>query len=89
MGSPQKEDVGKGNGELRSRRGGPRLLLQNFSDLSKAGLPESQSLRGLLDPNSYCPVTFVERVLVSQILQCPLSSSFFLSWTLFALIPLE
>ena len=37
MGSPQKEDVGKSNGELRSQRDGPHLLLQNFSDLSKVG----------------------------------------------------
>lgn len=80
MWSPQKAEVGKSNGELNSQREGSHLLLKNFSifpDLSKVGLPESQNLQRLLDLNSYCPVTFAERILVSQILQCTLLSFFF------------
>ena len=66
-------------GTQQSERGS-HLLLKNFSifpDLSKVGLPESQNLQRLLDLNSYCPVTFAERILVSQILQCTLLSFFF------------
>ena len=69
--SPQKAEVGKNNGELKSQREGSHFLLQNisiFPDLNKVGLPESQNLPRLLDLNSYCPITFVERILVSQIL---------------------
>lgn len=36
---------------------------------------ESMSLQELLDLNSYCPITFVERILDFQNMQCSLSPS--------------